>query len=131
MRIHPPQLEPHLPNTPTPGTIGKRLEKAGISNTPESRRAYRELLYTAPRIGGALSGVIMFKETLGQCAGDGTPFVEVLRRQGVLVGVKVDEVSGVWLGLGLGLGLGWGWGGFGGCLMRSLPVATKAIRGFH
>ncbi|GBF90781.1 fructose-1,6-bisphosphate aldolase [Raphidocelis subcapitata] len=73
------------------GTIGKRLEKGGIENTAENRRAYRELLYTAPGIGGAFSGVIMFKETLGQCASDGTPFVEVLRRAGVMAGIKVDE----------------------------------------
>jgi hypothetical protein len=50
---------------PTPagraGTIGKRLEKAGIDNTAENRRAYRELFYTAPGIGKAFSGVIMFK----------------------------------------------------------------------
>lgn len=44
-----------------PGTIGKRLEKAGIENTAENRRAYRELFYTAPGIGDAFSGVIMFK----------------------------------------------------------------------
>lgn len=34
----------------------------------------------------------MFKETLYQSAADGTPFVDILNRQGVLSGVKVDEV---------------------------------------
>jgi fructose-bisphosphate aldolase class 1 len=34
----------------------------------------------------------MFKETLYQSAADGTPFVDVLSRQGVLSGIKVDEV---------------------------------------
>ena len=56
----------------------------------ETRRAYRELFYTAP-IGEAISGAIMFKETLHQAASDGTPFTECLTRQGVLPGIKVDE----------------------------------------
>lgn len=34
----------------------------------------------------------MFKETLQQSAADGTPFVQCLLRQGVLPGIKVDEV---------------------------------------
>jgi fructose-bisphosphate aldolase class I len=67
------------------------LTRLGLENTPESRRAYREILYTAPRIGEAYSGVIMHPETLLQATSDGTPFVEVLARQGVLAGVKVDE----------------------------------------
>jgi fructose-bisphosphate aldolase class I len=31
----------------------------------------------------------MFKETLYQSASDGTPFVDCLKRQGVLPGIKV------------------------------------------
>jgi fructose-bisphosphate aldolase class I len=42
--------------------------------------------------GGAFSGVIMYKETLYQSAADGTPFVDLLLKQGVLPGIKVDEV---------------------------------------
>ncbi|KAI7844816.1 hypothetical protein COHA_001695 [Chlorella ohadii] len=89
------------------GTIGKRLEKAGFENTEasgplpascwlnEARRAYRQLFYTAPIGEAGISGAILFKETLYQSADDGTPFVECLRRQGVLPGIKarlgVDE----------------------------------------
>lgn len=80
-----------LASDESPGTIGKRLARAGLENTPESRRAYRELLYTAPGIGRAYSGVIMHKETLLQAAADGAPFVDVLKREGILAGVKVDE----------------------------------------
>ncbi len=58
----------------------------------ENRRAYRELFYTAP-IGTSISGAILFKETLFQAAGDGTSFVDCLLNQGVLPGVKVDEVK--------------------------------------
>lgn len=63
-----------------------------MSCTQETRRAYRELLYTAPIGEAGVSGAIMFKETLYQSAADGTPFVECLSRQGVLSGIKVDEV---------------------------------------
>ncbi|PSC75875.1 fructose-1,6-bisphosphate aldolase [Micractinium conductrix] len=73
------------------GTIGKRLEKAGIENTAENRRAYRELFYTADIGTAGVSGAILFRETLFQSAADGTSFVDCLLRQGVLPGIKVDE----------------------------------------
>lgn len=61
------------------------------SHVQEARRSYRELFYTAPIGEAGISGAILFKETLGQQAADGTPFVECLQRQGVLAGIKVDE----------------------------------------
>ncbi|KXZ43103.1 hypothetical protein GPECTOR_102g56 [Gonium pectorale] len=73
------------------GTIGKRLEKAGLPNTEDIRRAYRELYYTTPGMGQYISGVIMFKETLLQSTADGRRFVDVLAEQGILAGIKVDE----------------------------------------
>ena len=39
-------------------TIGKRFETLGIPCTAESRRTYRELLFTSPGIERYLSGVI-------------------------------------------------------------------------
>jgi hypothetical protein len=58
----------------------------------ETRRAYRELFYTALIGEAGISGAIMFKETLQQAAADGTPFVQCLTQQGVMPGIKVDEV---------------------------------------
>ncbi|CAL8462920.1 g2454 [Coccomyxa elongata] len=72
------------------GTIGKRLEKAGLQNTEDVRRAYRENFYTAD-IGNSISGAILFKETLYQHASDGVPFVKCLTSRGVLPGIKVDQ----------------------------------------
>lgn len=72
-------------------TIGKRLQKAGVENTEENRRDYRQLFYTAPGIGNSISGAILYKETLSQASSDGTPFVDCLQRQGILPGIKVDE----------------------------------------
>ena len=39
-------------------------------------------------LGQWISGVIMYEETLTQKAADGTPFVEVLRRHGIITGIK-------------------------------------------
>ncbi|OGH71483.1 MAG: fructose-bisphosphate aldolase [Candidatus Magasanikbacteria bacterium RIFCSPLOWO2_01_FULL_43_20b] len=72
-------------------TIGKRLAKINIENTEDNRKAYRELLFTAPNIGEYISGVILYDETIRQRASDGHTFVTVLEKQGVLPGIKVDE----------------------------------------
>ena len=48
---------------------------------------------------GCPAGAILFKETLQQRASDGRSFVQCLTGQGVLPGIKVDEVMG-WLHAG-------------------------------
>src|ERR687890_1525885 len=73
------------------GTIGKRFEALGIESTEESRRQYREMLFTTGGIGEYLSGVILFDETIRQESSDGTPLPQVLERQGVVPGIKVDR----------------------------------------
>jgi len=72
-------------------TIEKRLKTVNVPSTEENRRAYRELLFTTPGIPEFISGVILFDETVRQKASDGTPFPEVLSRQGILPGIKVDQ----------------------------------------
>jgi fructose-bisphosphate aldolase class I len=71
-------------------TTGKRLESVGVENSEDNRRAWRELLYTAPGLGQYISGCIMFEETLFQKAADGRQFVDILKEQGILPGIKVD-----------------------------------------
>ena len=71
-------------------TIERRFAAEGIASTRESRRAYRELLCTAPGIGDQISGVILHDETIRDRASEGTPFPELLRRRGAVPGVKVD-----------------------------------------
>ncbi|MDX6379082.1 MAG: fructose-bisphosphate aldolase, class [Rubrobacteraceae bacterium] len=73
------------------GTIGKRFEAVGIESNEESRRAYREMLFTTPDIGEYLSGVILFDETIRQKTSDGTLLPEVLKQQGIIPGIKVDK----------------------------------------
>ena len=71
-------------------TIAKRLAGIGVASTEQTRQAYREILFTTAGIGDAISGVILFDETLRQQVADGTPFPEVLRRRDVIPGIKVD-----------------------------------------
>ena len=71
-------------------TIAKRLAGIGLASTEPIRRSYREMLFTAEGLGEFISGVILFDETIRQAAADGTPFPEVLRRQGIIPGIKVD-----------------------------------------
>ncbi len=61
-----------------------------MENTETNRRDWRELLYTAPGLGDAISGCIMFEETLYQSTAAGKPFVDVLRGSGIVCGIKVD-----------------------------------------
>jgi fructose-bisphosphate aldolase class I len=72
------------------GTIKKRFDKIGLESTFESRRSYRELLFTAPDAEKYISGVILYDETLRQQAADGRPFPALLAARGMLPGIKVD-----------------------------------------
>jgi len=72
------------------GTIGKRFDSINVENIEENRRAYRDMLFTTKGIGDHISGVILFDETLKQKSADGTSFVDLLNKNGVLPGIKVD-----------------------------------------
>jgi fructose-bisphosphate aldolase class I len=72
------------------GTIKKRFDQIGVESTEESRRLYRQLLFTTPGLGDHISGVILFDETIRQAADDGTSFVKILERDNVIPGIKVD-----------------------------------------
>lgn len=49
-----------------PGTIGGRFEAVGIENSEETRRQYRQMLFTAPGCENYLSAAILDPETLYQ-----------------------------------------------------------------
>jgi fructose-bisphosphate aldolase, class I len=73
------------------GTIKKRFDSIGLESTEESRRAYRELLFTTPGVEDYISGVILLDETIRQSASDGTPSAELLDSKGIIPGIKVDN----------------------------------------
>ncbi len=72
-------------------TCNKRFAALGITQTPQARRAYRELLVTTPGLAEAISGVILYDETIRQNKKDGTPVVEAITGQGIIPGIKVDS----------------------------------------
>jgi fructose-bisphosphate aldolase class I len=71
-------------------TITRRFDVRGIPSTPESRRAYREMLFTTPDLSKFLSGTILFDETIRQTDSRGEPLVQVLSSAGIIPGIKVD-----------------------------------------
>jgi len=74
------------------GTIQKRFEKIGVTNTEENRRDYREFLFrTDVAMKGHISGVILYDETIRQKAKDGTPLVKLIEAAGAIPGIKVDK----------------------------------------
>jgi fructose-bisphosphate aldolase class I len=72
------------------GTIKKRFDSIGVESTEDTRRAYRELLFTTEGAEEFIGGVILFDETIRQKASDGTPFPNLLESKGIVPGIKVD-----------------------------------------
>ena len=71
-------------------TIEKRFKSISIESTEENRRAYRDMLFTTPKLEEYISGVILFDETIRQSSSDGTNFAELLSSRGMVPGIKVD-----------------------------------------
>jgi fructose-bisphosphate aldolase class I len=73
------------------GTIKKRFDSIGVENTEENRRDYREMLFRSTEaMQTAVSGVILYDETIRQKAKDGTPLTALITASGALPGIKVD-----------------------------------------
>ena len=72
-------------------TIGKRFDGIKVENTEENRRAYRDMLFSAPALEKYTSGVIFYEETLFQKSADGTPFPKLLAKKDIIPGIKVDK----------------------------------------
>jgi len=79
-----------LASDESPGTCKKRFDSINKECTEETRRQYRELLYSTPGLEESISGVIMHEETFKQSTSSGQSFVEYLRSKGIAVGIKVD-----------------------------------------
>jgi fructose-bisphosphate aldolase class I len=71
-------------------TLTRRFDTVGIESTEQSRRAYREMLFTTRGVAEFISGAILYDETIRQKNSDGTPLAQVLSRQGIVPGIKVD-----------------------------------------
>ncbi|MEQ9547391.1 MAG: class I fructose-bisphosphate aldolase [Marinobacter sp.] len=72
-------------------TIAKRFNAVGVESSEEKRREYRSLIFSTSGLGDFISGVILFEETLGQTSLDNQPIPELLVKQGIVPGIKVDK----------------------------------------
>jgi fructose-bisphosphate aldolase class I len=72
-------------------TIAKRFAAINVDSNEERRRSYRSLLFTTPGLNEFISAVILFEETLTQQSDEDTPLPEVLAKQGIVPGIKVDK----------------------------------------
>ena len=72
------------------GTMSSRLDAVGIEPSSEARRAYRTNLFETNGYESAISGVILFDETIRQKMADGTSVPAALTARGVHPGIKVD-----------------------------------------
>ena len=72
------------------GTANKRFAPLNIPQTEEMRGRYRELLFTAPRFGEFVSGVILYDETIRQTGPSGKSLEAVIAASGAFPGIKLD-----------------------------------------
>mgnify|MGYP002715493486 CR=1 FL=1 len=72
-------------------TLTAKFDKIGLNCSDENRRAYRELLITAPELEQYVSGIILFQETVEQRTAAGERFVDVLTQRGIVPGIKLDK----------------------------------------
>jgi fructose-bisphosphate aldolase class 1 len=61
-------------------TLTRRLAVLTIESTPQSRRAYREMIFATPGVSDFISGVILQDETIHQEDDNGTPLADLLIR---------------------------------------------------
>jgi len=73
------------------GTIEKRFKVINVTSTEETRRDYRELLFSASGLASFISGVILYEETLKQKSAAGVPLPQLLTEQRIVPGIKVDK----------------------------------------
>ena len=72
------------------GTITKRFDQINLKSTFETRRKYRELLFTTNELEKYISGVILYDETIKQEDSSGERFTSLLKKKNIQSGIKVD-----------------------------------------
>jgi fructose-bisphosphate aldolase class I len=72
------------------GTMTKRLSGVKIESNEKNRLAFRHTLFTSKSINKYISGVILYDETIRQSK-DGKTIGEILNKQNILPGIKVDK----------------------------------------
>jgi len=71
-------------------TMNKQLAEIGAQQDAETRRQYRQVLFTTPGLQDYVTGVILYDATIRNCTDDDTPFVDLLISKGIVPIIKVD-----------------------------------------
>ena len=79
-----------LATGPGGAAMSGRLAAAGVPPTGQNRRAFRELLVTAPGLRAGLSGMILDAEGMDQRSSDGLALPEAIGAAGLMTGVRAD-----------------------------------------
>jgi fructose-bisphosphate aldolase class I len=80
-----------------PFVMEDRLAKANVENTEENRRLYRQILFTSPpEACKAISGVILFHDTLYEKDDQGKPFVDLLKERNIIPGLFIMTSGTDW-----------------------------------
>ena len=79
-----------LATGPGGAALAGRLAAAGVPPTGDNRRAFRELLVTAPGLRAGISGVLLDAEAMHQRSAGGLPLPEAAAAAGLMTGVKAD-----------------------------------------
>jgi len=66
-------------------------EAKKIPDTIEMRGAYRSMLYRTPGLSEYISGVILHWETLFQSDAEGNKMVDIISKNGMIPGIKLDK----------------------------------------
>ncbi|KAM0681086.1 hypothetical protein GINT2_000871 [Glugoides intestinalis] len=73
-----------------PITVEAKFTARGVANTSENRCKFRACLFKTPDLEKYVGGAILHEETLEQ-SDHGVPLVEILKKKGIEIGVKVDK----------------------------------------
>src|SRR3989338_4881910 len=73
------------------GTMGKRLTAIGVEATAGNRSLWRQIMAEVQGIEEAVSGVILFDETLREPLPNGKMIADLLKSKNIYPGIKVDK----------------------------------------
>ena len=73
------------------GTIAKRFKSINVENTEKNRLIFRQTLFSSEAMKNYIGGVILFDETIKQKTTIGPTVPELISKNNVIPGIKVDK----------------------------------------
>ena len=72
-------------------TMTKRLTSIGVESTLQTRSMWRQIMVETEGIENYISGIILYDETLRNPLPNGKMIADILKKKGILPGIKTDE----------------------------------------